>query len=1481
MNKIFVKAILFALVLLFNIESKSQQFNSDAIKFLDDVESFLGKGGDRKLAKDFINEFTPIWNAIPEADKQTIYTYSNSLVSKGAKAFPEYYNYIHGIHGFFKNKHPQTAFAQFHEVIDKIFGGIDKKKYDEFLKMTDGLFNTGIVFENVNIKWRIISKDYKFTYDKTPVVNFALADICVISIKNDSSLISKTSGVFKPLLDTWNGHKGTVTWERTGLDKTTTYAELNKYRLNLKTPGFDADSCLMYTEFFEKPLEGRMSDKLVNVSKTIGHTYPKFQSYSKRLYIKEVFPEVDYEGGFALDGASLYGTGSANEQARLIFFKDGKRFLNGFSQNFIIKPDKIVSEKTRIVIYLDKDSITHPGLDFKYDHTTKTVSLNRVGQGTAQSPYYNSYHQLDMKFETMTWKLGTQDLNMGPTISKGQVSEAYFESANYFSMNRYQQMMGMDAIHPAIAIEQLYLRKDTMTLNLYDVCSALGGTKDMVLPTIFKLSEHGLLDCDTDQEKVFLKKKLFDYTRAAGKKKDFDVIIFDSQKAGNNASLNLLSYDLTIEGVKRVTLSDTQFVKVYPKDEKLVVKKNRSFTFDGIINAGATEYFGKNFSFDYEGFLLNVIDCDSMRLRVKPLKGQGSQIRLSSLIIGVKGVITIDGKDNKAGVKRGFEKYPIFECNKESYVFFNKIYRGVYDSTKFYFKNEKFILDSLDNFKNTSLRFNGEFHSAGIFPMMKEALKVMPDYSLGFTRKAGDAGAKIYADKGIFKNEIRLSGKGLQGDGKISFLTSFAESDAFTFFPDSTNGVAKKYENTETTKGMNVPKIKGIDCFVKYAPKEKLFTAKSLEKPLMIYDSIEKVKMKGTVMLRESGMTARGRVYFNAAELGAKKFIFRSRSIDSDTASFKLKNFDETTIALKTENVKAHIDFDKRFGEFASNGKTEPLIFEEVKYICFMDRFKWFMDREDLTFESDRKSLNIDTDLDLAGSNFFSIHPDQDSLNFMAPKARYDMKNIVITAEKVTYLDVADARIIPDSQKVVVRKNANMDEFKNSQIIANSVTKYHRIFNATVKVLARKKYTASGDYLYVDEDKKESSFHFAKITVDTSYQTYADGEIKEDMKFMLSSNFAYKGKIALKAIDVGLNFDGATKIVSTCNGFATDWFTFKGVVDPLNIEIPIAIEIAGLEKKVLSAGLVLNNDSVSIYPTFFSEKIDRKHTEIIKTSGILIYDKDSKQYKIGTKEKFSETSLPGNMVTLGKENCVLGGDGKMDLGMNLDMVKVIPVGKLSTDLTKAETNLKVAIQLDFPFIDNAMEKMAEKINKFPDLVSIETSSSNMVQGLREMTSLDETNKMMEDLLYKGKIKDFPDKIKKSIVLTDVDFKWGTFITEKGEEQGWEAKGKAGICNIYGDQVLKLVNVKIRILKRKTGDQIQIAFWLDGTAPESAYYYFKYVNGLMSAYSSDTQFNNTINETKDDKKKFKGDKGVKDLTVTTLSSGGTAIGFMTE
>ena len=63
----------------------------------------------------------------------------------------------------------------------------------------------------------------------------------------------------------------------------------------------------------------------------------------------------------------------------------------------------------------------------------------------------------------------------------------------------------------------------------------------------------------------------------------------------------------------------------------------------GIINAGRTEYFGKNFTFNYNDFKLYLIECDSMRIRVENLEDPYARPqRLFSTIEGVRGEIQID-----------------------------------------------------------------------------------------------------------------------------------------------------------------------------------------------------------------------------------------------------------------------------------------------------------------------------------------------------------------------------------------------------------------------------------------------------------------------------------------------------------------------------------------------------------------------------------------------------------------------------------------------------------------------------------------------------------------------------------------------------------------------------------------------------------------------------------------------------------------------
>ena len=111
------------------------------------------------------------------------------------------------------------------------------------------------------------------------------------------------------------------------------------------------------------------------------------------------------------------------------------------------------------------------------------------------------------------------------------------------------------------------------------------------------------------------------------------------------------------------------------------------------------------------------------------------------------------------------------------------------------------------------------------------------------------------------------------------------------------------------------------------------------------------------------------------------------------------------------------------------------MTFPENQYICYMDQFNWYMDNDELEMENSKQAvadINIDTDLDLTASNFYSIHPDQDSLNFGSSKAKFDVRKKRITCNKIPFIKVADSRIRPDSGRIIIRRKAKIDPFKKS-----------------------------------------------------------------------------------------------------------------------------------------------------------------------------------------------------------------------------------------------------------------------------------------------------------------------------------------------------------------------------------------------------------------------------------------------------------------
>ena len=72
------------------------------------------------------------------------------------------------------------------------------------------------------------------------------------------------------------------------MDKEVFYAKVNDYKLALKNSSFYIDSVSFYSNYFDQPIIGKLTEKVLSVISFKRVTYPAFESYNKRLNIKNV-----------------------------------------------------------------------------------------------------------------------------------------------------------------------------------------------------------------------------------------------------------------------------------------------------------------------------------------------------------------------------------------------------------------------------------------------------------------------------------------------------------------------------------------------------------------------------------------------------------------------------------------------------------------------------------------------------------------------------------------------------------------------------------------------------------------------------------------------------------------------------------------------------------------------------------------------------------------------------------------------------------------------------------------------------------------------------------------------------------------------------------------------------------------------------------------------------------------------------------------
>lgn len=1441
-------------------QTKLTQFSTDTTKFTRDLNQYFQDNSANKVqAADYIREFEKIWkdNIVAGYYKEIIMETSNTMLAKRMKPYPYFIGYLNTVVNAIVAKQSAENFQNWQACVDKLLKSKSNRGAQDFLDMSENIFKNNTFYKTPSYRYYSVEPNYRFVYDTIPLVIFNDITLIGANPRGDSLAIEETSGTYYPISGKFVGKGGRVSWVKTGLDAEV-YATLKRYTIDCKVGNYTSDSAVFQgKQFFNQPQLGRINDRVITENGE--PSYPRFDSYSKRLVVKDIYPDIDYEGGFGMKGAKFVGTGVGSNMARLVFKNNGVRFLEVSARAFGMGKEKIVGNPAQIKFFLEKDTIYHPSLSFTYLVEKRLVTILRGDDGLQKTPIQNTFHKYDMYFEEIVWNIDEPFLafNFLPNNLQG---EAYFESSDFYNRDKAEAIRMGEKISPITRMIEYYNENNKpQTFTVVDFAKYIRFLANDLRPIIFKMAVFGLIYFNPETDEIKVRQRLFDYAENAKHKHDYDIITLHSVNPGkDNATMNLLNFDLTVHGVRQVLLSDTQKVFIFPKQGEVLLKKNRRMDFSGTVASGKFEFVGKDFIFDYDLFKISMKTIDSIKIYVEAFEpdvnGNIPYKKVQTLIENVNGELRIDAPKNKSGYGKA-PTFPSFQSFKESYTFYDKrqIFKGVYDRDRFYFKLDPFNIDSLDNFRNEGLRFEGTFASAGIFPDFKETLALQKDYSLGFIRQTPPGGFPIYKGKANFDQEIRLSNKGLRGGGDLKFSSSLSKVPDLIFFPDSANGIANTYDITEQDSP-EFPVVHGDTVRLHFMPFEDLLQSFDIKSPFLAYK--EKVQFRGRYDLTFKDLVGNGKVDFEKANLVSSKILFVKRRIFSDTANFRLKAFEEEGFTFSTVNVNAKIDFDQRIGEFVTNGEGSYVKFDKNQYIAFMDRFKWYMDAEDIELGDTQKKAVQDTSeagLDLEGPEFISIHPKQDSLRFFAPGAKYNLRKYIIRCINVPFINVADARVFPKDGDVTVFKNAVMDTLRQSSILANTVTKFHMIRNTTANIYGRRSYLASGEYQYLDENDKPYLILFKTIKPDTSGQTISEGEIPEKENFKFNDYFSFAGKVYLQATQQFLTFDGGTKIVHNCNKIGKSYLKFSGEINPKEILIPIPKRSLDMRGAPVGTGLFFNPDSNKVFASFLSLQGSRSSRDVIEAEGVLTFDRENQQYEISNKEKLEEMSLPGNYVSLNTSNCLINSEGRYNISTDLGQIKLNTVGNALYNAVNDSINFNLMMVFDFFFEESILRKMGKDFELSAGSLNPTPFEGDLFNhGMIELLGKERGDRALSELNLYASFKKFPDELEKAIVLNDVK------LTYNEKLKSYISTGPIGVSNILKTEIFRYFGGQsiVQITKKRGGDILDI--YLEADA--NTWYYFNFNRGKMLVTSSNKDFNATLTELKSKSKKMNVEKG---------------------
>lgn len=1432
---------------------QAQRFNSFSENpsiTIEEMKEFLSTSPSEKQSdvKKLLEEFTIFWNnPFNSYESQLSFIdVANAMLKKRMRPFP-HFELLVSAYSAFMNHELSSSYIEWASMV-KYHIEKDQSSFHLVMKSYVDFFKSNTIASEQNARWVVYGAADVIGVDKEPFISFVDVNLVGCS-KQDSVAILATSGVYYPSSLKWMGTKGEVNWERAGYDQVV--ATFGVYNVDVRFSKVKVENAMLtYPRLFTDPIAGVLEDKAGVATTEEKALYPNFKSYDNYLSIPNIYKNVDYLGGFQLRGASIQGSSDGLKMAKIFVKKDdGTRIISVESVSYLFRPGSVLANDARVSIYIDKDSIFHPSANFKYTEDTKELIVSRPKYGVGRSPFFDTYHKLEITAESIQWKTDTETIEIKPLVGNTSESKAVFESQNYFEEGRMRKLLGFNNIHPLKTLYDMYNSNGFEPLTLNQIVNYFRASEIDMKAMAVELSAQGFVEYDVNNDQIKYRKKLTQYLNNDVGMKDYDDIVLESQT--HYASLDLTNFDLKVTGCEYFVLSSAQIVNVYPTDQKVTVKKNRNMVFSGRLIGGLFDFVTSNCKFDYDKFQVDMDIIDSMIMYTEDKQGRMNMYgeyqlkKVNSRIEELSGTLYIDMPGNKCG-REDNPDYPMFESRKAGKVFYDQYYvlGGVYKRDQFWYHVDLFIIKNLDNFVIDSLKFNGRLISGGIFPDIPEPLMIRPDFSLGFVHQTSKL--PMYENRAFYTSKIDLSNNGLRGTGTIDFQTSISYSDDYIFYLDSTSGFVTKHNVGEQIVGTEFPEAHTINARMLWKPYQDEMYMYSTDTPFSIFGETELI---GNTVITSKGMYGSGVLKFKQADLTSQKFFFSHHALDADTANlriFDLKNPDE--VAFATNNYKSHIDFQTRIGDFIANGKASEVSFVKNEFKSMAKAFEWnTIDEQILKFRWDDdpyKDVDINAtdtrelvDMVSKGNELICTDPGMRGLQFCATAAEFDFGKNIINAHGVRFINVGDAAIIPKDGEVTILEEAQIPTLYGSRILAGRGNKFHEIYSCVTTIRTAIDFVSSGFIDYIDEIKSVQT-----IRLDTIWfykTTQGIGKIPLDVDFKLSPHFAFDGRMQLNSVDSFLTFVGGIEFIHDCDTIKYARFRIMQQVNPDAIFFEINSKSKDVNDRKAVVAITSSNRTGRIYTAFGAAKDQFNDAEYISVEGFITYDHDSQEYRASSREKLQDMSIPGTIIRIQKNDCISTGTGSIDMGAKLGRVDFVTNGTIVNYMKADSAEMHLTTSINFFFNDGAMKVMNKVIENSTTLDFFDPSSDDAYnEAIYNLLGTADYAKYKQDQSAFGQVKKLPEKLRVQFLFSDINFLWDK------ENSAFVSQTYLPLIICGGAQVYKEIPGIIVIEKRGSRNKLFIYFEFD-----NKFFFFQFENNNMYGFSSEKEFNEAISSTK--------------------------------